>query len=220
MGDTMSEWIKLERLPGNDLSTPKYETEQSAGFDFAACLTRPCKLVLPTEKIPFTVNDEGDRTTISGIESWRPKTQPEADRLLGVPKNKPLLIIEPQEVIMVPLGYKSEFGERYVLQIHVRSSVGVGGLMLANGTGIVDPDYRGELFAVLWNRSNTIIPIKHGQRIVQGVLIQFTWAIIDEVPKVHKTRRGEGGFGSTDQVTLEVADQVIIQPETVAGPQP
>lgn len=193
----MSEWMKLERLPQNSLPTPKYESAQSAGFDFAACLTRPCKIVKANGKQNFVVNDEADRILVD--QSWEPCHK------------KPLLIIGPDETIMVPLGFKSEFGNRYVLQLHVRSSVGISGLMLANGTGIVDPDYRGELFAVLWNRHNYAIPVSHGERIVQGVLTQFTRAVINEVGNVRKTDRGEGGFGSTGQ---HVTPQ-----ETVVGPQ-
>ena len=100
---------------------------------------------------------------------------------------------------MVPLGFRSAFGPAYVLNLHVRSSIGLKGLMIANGTGIVDPDYRGELFAALWNRTHNAITIKHGERIVQGVLLQFTMGIIRE-GLVDETQRGNGGFGSTDYI--------------------
>ena len=98
---------------------------------------------------------------------------------------------------MVSLGYKCEFGKAYVLMLHIRSSIGMMGLELANSTGIIDPDYRGELWAVIYNRNEkTPIQINHGDRLVQGVMLGFNQAIIEQ-GDVCDTSRGEGGFGST-----------------------
>ncbi len=194
----MSEWVRLERLPHNDLPKPAYATDLSAGLDLAACLTRECKEVRGSEKAPFVIDRHGKRWY--GAAMADAEIDPEAKTMR--------LYVQPQEVVMVPLGFKSEFGEDHVLHLHVRSSVGIKGLMLANGTGIVDPDYRGELFAVLYNRTNTAIAIDHGQRIVQGVLTKFTKAIVTE-GAVNDTSRGEKGFGSTGTgVTDEVEMQV------------
>jgi len=107
------------------------------------------------------------------------------------------LSIYPRETVMVSLGCKCQFGGAYVLMLHIRSSIGMMGLQLANNTGIIDPDYRGELWAVLHNRSrNKTIKIRHGDRLVQGVMLRFNQAIIEEGP-VEQTQRGDGGFGST-----------------------
>jgi dUTP pyrophosphatase len=160
----MIEWLNLERLPGNDLPLPDYQTEHSAGIDFAACLTRQCKT---------------------------------SDRQLR-PLDVNALVFNPNETIMVPLGFKCEFDPTYVLQLHVRSSIGLAGFQLANGTGIVDPDYRGELFACLYNRTNEHLIIKHGQRIVQGILLTAMRLIVQE-SCVSNTQRGENGFGSTGE---------------------
>jgi len=102
------------------------------------------------------------------------------------------------ETIMIPLGFKCEFGEEYVLTLHVRSSVGLRGFLLANGTGIVDPDYRGDLFACMFNRTTHNLTVEHGQRIVQGILIQFNRPVILEGP-VGMTERGVKGFGSSGE---------------------
>lgn len=107
-----------------------------------------------------------------------------------------LLTFDPSAAVMVSLGFKCEFGEQYVLTLHVRSSVGLKGFLLANGTGIIDPDYRGELFACLYNRTNGPLTIEHGQRIVQGILLRFERPVVCERP-VKDSERGEGGFGST-----------------------
>lgn len=194
-GNTMSEWIHFERLPRNDLPLPRYESEKAAGMDFAACLSRPCKSIITSphhrpEKKPFLIN--------GSYRHYIPESDFPSDEYEKFDHSR--LFLQPKEVIMVPLGFKSEFGDRYVLRIHIRSSVGLAGLMLANGTGIIDPDYRGELFAVVWNRTDHVLAISHGQRIAQGVLDNFTQAIIQEVNNVTNTPRGDGGFGSTGTI--------------------
>lgn len=175
----MTVWLTLEPLPDNDLNLPGYATPHSAGVDFSACLTRPCKHVdAHGTKTDFYVNDAGIRTKTFEIPS------------------KPKLILPCNETVMISLGYKCEFNNGFVLQLFVRSSMGARGLMLANAVGIVDSDYRGELFACVFNRNIEPITIEHGQRIVQGVLTPCYQAIIKN-DKVNETVRGTGGFGST-----------------------
>ena len=63
--------------------------------------------------------------------------------------------------------------------------------------GIVDADYRGEIGVILVNLSNEEFLVKDGERIAQLVIAkheQITWK---EVSILDKTKRGEGGFGST-----------------------
>ena len=189
----MTQWLTLERLDKNDLSLPKYESTMAAGVDFSACLTRQCKAVSPGgSKREFYVLKDGRRY-------YADSNMPSA---LVMKSNHPektedyVLNVLPRETVMIPLGFKAEFGHIYVLKIHLRSSIGLAGFLLANGTGIIDPDYRGELFACLYNRTDTQLPIKHGQRIVQGVLLQFTAPSVVE-GKVTETKRNNGGFGST-----------------------
>jgi dUTP pyrophosphatase len=74
--------------------------------------------------------------------------------------------------------------------------MGIKGLMLANSVGIVDADYRGELLACVYNRTDSVIQLSHGQRIVQGIILPYSPAIITE-KKVNDTIRADGGFGST-----------------------
>lgn len=190
---SMSRCLKLERLQRNDLPLPKFESTSAAGFDFSACLTRQCKLVIPGgSKREFHLLKDGRRYYVD-------TNMPSA---LEMKENHPettdgyTLHVSPYETIMVPLGFKAEFEGQYVLQIHLRSSVGLLGFLLANGTGIIDSDYRGELFACMFNRTNTQLQIKHGQRIVQGILLQFGAPPIIE-GTVSSTERSSGGFGST-----------------------
>lgn len=203
----VTEWLKLQRLPENDLPIPQYESDHSAGVDFSACLTRPCRLVPEgatfKETQPFVCCDPtqegshyGGMVGTNPSANKRLRIDPDAEwNYIKAPVIK--LVIWPGETIMVPLGFKCEFGQSYVLMLHVRSSIGMRGLTLANQTGIIDPDYRGELWAVIHNRNrNTPITVEHGDRLVQGVMLGFNQAVITEAD-VDTTSRGEGGFGST-----------------------
>ena len=74
--------------------------------------------------------------------------------------------------------------------------MGLKGLMLANGVGIIDPDYRGEIKACVFNRNTTPITIEHGMKITQAVFVPYVNVVVADKP-VTETARGEGGFGST-----------------------
>jgi dUTP pyrophosphatase len=197
----MSEWLSLKRLPHNDLPLPKYETEYSAAIDLAACLRRPCQLVqIDGNYLKSMTRRKFITTAQESLTTGRWFF--DGDEIPGSRQgpNFPL-IIQANETIMVPLGWQCEFGKNYVLKLHVRSSIGLRGLRLANGTGIIDPDYRGELFACLWNSTDMPIFINHGDRIAQGVLLGFSQANIIEAEELEKTERGDAGFGSTGVTT-------------------
>lgn len=172
-------WLNLEPLPENgNLQLPKYANKFAAGVDFSACLTRLCKLVKEDgKKIGFYTDASGGRDGSTGNESSE-------------------LHLSPNEIVMVSLGFKCEFNDGHVMQIHVRSSMGLRNLVLANGTGIIDSDYRGEMYACVFNRGKEKLVISHGQKIVQGVILPCYQAAIQE-SSVTDTERGDGGFGST-----------------------
>jgi dUTP pyrophosphatase len=73
------------------------------------------------------------------------------------------------------------------------------GLCLANGVGVIDADYRGELCVALVNISNETVLVKNGQRVAQFCVIPLPHLEICEITQLAKSARGEGGFGSTGE---------------------
>ena len=71
------------------------------------------------------------------------------------------------------------------------------GLAPANKVGVIDSDYRGEIMVPLYNQTNEIKEIKHGERIAQIIFIPYIQEEFIEVEELSETLRGEGGFGST-----------------------
>ena len=68
--------------------------------------------------------------------------------------------------------------------------------VLQGGEDVNDADYRGELFVLLVNLSDSPWDISPGMRVGQ-LLIQPVFPHITEVDELPDTERGAGGFGST-----------------------
>ncbi|TSC91639.1 MAG: dUTP pyrophosphatase [Parcubacteria group bacterium Licking1014_17] len=99
---------------------------------------------------------------------------------------------------LVPLNVVIETPRGHFLLIAVRSSLHKKGLMLANGIGIVDPDYSGdedECLAAVYNFTNKPVVVKKGDRIAQGTFVKIGKASWKEVDLMKKKNRG--GFGTT-----------------------
>ena len=83
--------------------------------------------------------------------------------------------------------------------VYSRSGLGTkDGLVVSQGVGVIDPDYRGEILVSLLNTSDQTRVVTRGQRIAQLVflpIIRPQVAVVDEFSAT--TERGLGGFGST-----------------------
>jgi len=71
------------------------------------------------------------------------------------------------------------------------------GIVLGNGTGLIDSDYQGPLYVSCWNRGRAAVTIEPGERIAQLVIVPVVQAVFDIVDDFSATTRGAGGFGSS-----------------------
>lgn len=71
------------------------------------------------------------------------------------------------------------------------------GVALANGIGVIDSDYRGELFVAAVNNDSQPQIIENGDRIGQLMILPVIRAEYEECDELDDTARGAGGFGST-----------------------
>ncbi|MDZ7759787.1 MAG: dUTP diphosphatase [Desulfovermiculus sp.] len=79
-----------------------------------------------------------------------------------------------------------------------RSGLGTkDGLVVSQGVGVIDPDYRGEIIVSLCNTSATERTIHRGQRIAQLLFMPAYQAQLFAVNSLSSTPRGEKGFGHT-----------------------
>ena len=82
--------------------------------------------------------------------------------------------------------------------VYSRSGLGTKeGLVVSQGVGVIDPDYRGEIIVSLLNTSDQVRTVVQGQRIAQLVFQPIMRASILPVEMLSNTSRGQGGFGHT-----------------------
>jgi deoxyuridine 5''-triphosphate nucleotidohydrolase (dut) len=82
--------------------------------------------------------------------------------------------------------------------VYSRSGLGaVKGLVVAQGVGLIDPDYRGEIMVFLLNTGTETHTVAPGERIAQIVFQPFFQANFQVRENLGDTARGDGGFGHT-----------------------
>ncbi len=101
---------------------------------------------------------------------------------------------------MIRTGLAIAIPEGWEGQIRCRSSLGKKGLIMPNGIGTIDSDYRGELMVLAtWIGEGEEFIVHKGERVAQLLfspvpLVKFVEKDYDQLST---TTRGSGGFGST-----------------------
>ena len=110
------------------------------------------------------------------------------------------LTLEPGAVTLIKTGLSIFIGNPHLAALILpRSGLGhKNGIVLGNGTGLIDSDYQGELMVSCFNRSKTAFTINPLERIAQLVIVPVVQAAFEQVEEFHaSSHRGVGGFGST-----------------------
>jgi dUTP pyrophosphatase len=107
--------------------------------------------------------------------------------------------VPPGGRILVPTGLAIDIAQPGVAGfVFSRSGLGVKhGLTVAQGVGVIDPDYRGEIKVGLLNTSGEERTISRGQRIAQLLFLPYFPAELVPCDDLSETARGAGGFGHT-----------------------
>src|SRR4051812_44488293 len=99
---------------------------------------------------------------------------------------------------VVPTGITAEVPGGYYLRIVPRSGLSKKGLDVS--AGVIDSDYCGKIKALVINNSATDVIIEKYDQIAQAILKKAIVPIIEETEELGNTERGEGGFGSTNEI--------------------
>ena len=94
--------------------------------------------------------------------------------------------------VAIPSGWEG--------QIRSRSSLGAKGMIMPNGVGTIDSDYRGELMILAtWIGEGDSIKLAKGERVAQLLIAPVPLTKFTEVDfkDLSQTERGEGGFGAS-----------------------
>ncbi|KWS05061.1 Deoxyuridine 5'-triphosphate nucleotidohydrolase [Lysobacter capsici AZ78] len=109
------------------------------------------------------------------------------------------LALHPGDAALVPSGLAIHLGDPSLCAVILPRS-GLGhkhGIVLGNGTGLIDADYQGPLLISLWNRGRETFTIQPGDRIAQLVVLPIVRASLQVVDQFEASHRGDGGFGHT-----------------------
>ena len=103
---------------------------------------------------------------------------------------------------LIKTGIKAYMQDDEVLEVHVRSSIGIKkGLMLMNTTGIIDSDFYsnedndGNIHFKFRNLTNKEVIINAGERVIQGIFKKYL--VADNDVCIQKERKG--GIGHTNK---------------------
>ena len=105
--------------------------------------------------------------------------------------------LEPGQIETIPTGLSIAVPPGYELQVRSRSGLAKKGVVVANGVGTIDADYRGEIQVLLINLGKEKFQVDKGMRIAQLVLSRVEQIKWESVSELDETERGTGGFGST-----------------------
>ncbi len=109
------------------------------------------------------------------------------------------LTIGARSIALVRTGLVIEVPRGHFLAILARSSTPLKrGLIVANGVGVIDPDYCGptdEVMIQLLNVTDADVEVRRGDRLAQGIVLAAPRVTWDDVQDIRVTARG--GFGAT-----------------------
>ena len=109
------------------------------------------------------------------------------------------LTLQPGDAALVPSGLAIHLADPTLCALVLPRS-GLGhrhGIVLGNGTGLIDADYQGPLLISLWNRGHEPFTIEPGDRVAQLVVVPIVRATLQVVDTFEESERGGGGFGHT-----------------------
>jgi dUTP pyrophosphatase len=107
--------------------------------------------------------------------------------------------VPPGGVALIGTGLVIEVPTGHFLGIFARSSTPLKrGLLVANGVGVIDPDYSGpedEVRIQVLNFTAGPVKVARGDRLAQGIVLPAPRVAWDEVDHIRQVARG--GFGAT-----------------------
>ena len=110
------------------------------------------------------------------------------------------IVLQPNERKLVFTDVKAYMQKDEVLEVHVRSSIGVKkNIVLSNITGIIDSSYYnnssndGNIGLTLWNTSDKVQVLEANERVCQCIFKKYL--VADNDICLHEERTG--GFGSS-----------------------
>ena len=107
--------------------------------------------------------------------------------------------LEPNKATLVDTGVSIALPLGSAGMVYLRSSLGSKGVILCNGVGVIDSDYRGTIKLCMMNTTNQLITFEQGTRLAQLIITPIIRVGFRAYTNLNHTNRGNGSFGSTGQ---------------------
>ena len=170
---------------------PEHQTELSACFDIHAHLRGP---VISEDRTP-------EFRKVRMIDRMNHPTEIMPETVWESDSPHTTIVIPPNSRALIPTGIVFDIESDYSIRLHPRSGLAWKyGITLINCEGVIDSDYREEVFIPIINTTEVPYTIEHGDRIAQFEIIRYNdtveYITTTEAAAKRKTNR-VGGFGST-----------------------
>ena len=109
-------------------------------------------------------------------------------------------VVPKGKTVLISTGWATAIPDGWEGQIRCRSSLGKKGMIMPNGLGTIDSDYRGELKVLAtWIGEGESFTVAAGERVAQLLFAPVPRVTLRETTMegLDQTERGEGGFGSS-----------------------
>lgn len=146
------------------------------------------------------INPKPVETDIYSESDWLGQPQYATDNSAGADLRavvKGTKTIKPGESALISCGFSIAIPTGYFGLLASRSGLASKGIALANGIGVIDSDYRGEVMVCLRNFSDSSFDVNSGMRVAQIILVPYDKFNFNQVSCLSSTERDAGGFGST-----------------------
>lgn len=166
--------MKLELFKVCDKAElPVRGTKQASCYDLQACLHGEIAVYHKGGKGIKSVQDNDD-----GVQS---------------------IVVRPRERIAVPTGFVLNIPEGFEVKLYARSGLSLkNGISLSNSVGVIDCDYKEELYVTVINNSDDVFILRDGMRIAQFEMVaKQPFDIAETTTKPTATTDRKGGLGST-----------------------
>lgn len=166
--------MKLELFKVCDKAElPVRGTKQASCYDLQACLHGEIAVYYKGGKGIKSVQDNDD-----GVQS---------------------IVVRPRERIAVPTGFVLNIPEGFEVKLYARSGLSLkNGISLSNSVGVIDCDYKEELYVTVINNSDDVFILRDGMRIAQFEMVaKQPFDIAETTTKPTATTDRKGGLGST-----------------------
>jgi dUTP pyrophosphatase len=108
------------------------------------------------------------------------------------------IMFKPNDAKIVRCGWAMEPPYGYVIHVFPRSGWACKKqIILLNSVGVIDWDYRGEVYSYMKNIGTETVVIRKGDRYAQMSIERIEHLTFEEVIELTPTHRGSNGFGST-----------------------